>query len=177
MNLDPVMIELDRLRLREWTEEDYDVVHEYAQLEEVVRYQVWGPNDSKATRDFLNRAAAASQETPRKIFELAIEDKESKRVVGGCGLYLRSEDRKIAEIGFTLSPKFWGRGYATEAALGLVEYARALKCNRLYGSTRALNKASVRVLEKVGMVREKVLEKNIKIRGVLMDSYIYGMQV
>ncbi|MER7762352.1 GNAT family N-acetyltransferase [Streptomyces sp. NPDC097619] len=55
------------------------------------------------------------------------------------------------EIGWHLAPAHWGRGYATEAALGAVRYARAAGVGRLVALVAPGHPASARVAEKAGL--------------------------
>jgi RimJ/RimL family protein N-acetyltransferase len=68
------------------------------------------------------------------------------RLVGVCGISLREEG---PELGYWLGVPFWGRGYATEAARAVVDYAFGeLGCETLLSGARVTNPASRRVLEK-----------------------------
>ena len=60
------------------------------------------------------------------------------------------------EIGWRLIPEVWNKGYATEAALACLEYAKTvLKLKELYSFTSLPNKRSERVMQKIGMVKTK----------------------
>jgi len=51
-------------------------------------------------------------------------DKNTNRLVGQCGILVQTiEDVERLEIGYSLLPEFWGRGYASEAALKCKNYA------------------------------------------------------
>ncbi len=68
------------------------------------------------------------------------------RLIGACGLDPREEG---LELGYWFGVPFWGRGYATEAARALVDYAFAdMDCETLLSGARVSNPASRRVLEK-----------------------------
>jgi RimJ/RimL family protein N-acetyltransferase len=68
------------------------------------------------------------------------------RLIGACGIDPREEG---PELGYWLGAPFWGRGYATEAARALVDYAFAdIGCETLLSGARVTNPASRRVLEK-----------------------------
>jgi RimJ/RimL family protein N-acetyltransferase len=69
-------------------------------------------------------------------------------LVGSCGLGRRPSGN--VELGYWISRPFWGRGFATEAGLSLVQIARALGIGRLEASHFIDNPASGRVLEKLG---------------------------
>ncbi|MFD2520442.1 GNAT family N-acetyltransferase [Emticicia soli] len=68
----------------------------------------------------------------------------------------------IIEIGYSLFEEHWGKGYATEMAEAMVDYAlKALKPQKLIGFVDSRNPASMRVLEKVGLSKEnEELERN-----------------
>ena len=91
------------------------------------------------------------------------------------------EERKYYKVGFGyhLARPEWGQGYATEAARALVEWALGQRrIFRIWTVCDVGNAASVRVLEKLGMVREGVL-KRWSIRPNLSleprDSYCYAL--
>jgi RimJ/RimL family protein N-acetyltransferase len=69
-------------------------------------------------------------------------------LVGSCGLGRRPSG--AVELGYWIARPFWGRGFATEAGLALIDIARTLGFARLEGSHFLDNPASGRVLEKLG---------------------------
>jgi RimJ/RimL family protein N-acetyltransferase len=69
-------------------------------------------------------------------------------LVGSCGLGRRPSG--AVELGYWIARPFWGCGYATEAAVALIDIARALGFTQLEGSHFLDNPASARVLEKLG---------------------------
>ncbi len=59
----------------------------------------------------------------------------------------------LIEIGYRLVPPQWGQGFATEAASALLRYAfQDVKMDRIVGVADPENKASCRVLEKIGLL-------------------------
>ena len=70
------------------------------------------------------------------------------QLVGSCGLGRRPSGS--IEMGYWIGRSFWGRGYATEACIALVDIARALGLPSLEGSHFIDNPASARVLDKLG---------------------------
>ena len=78
------------------------------------------------------------------VFELS-----SGNLIGCCGL--RPYRGGKYEIGFHLRPQFWGKGYATEAATAVIDYAfSALKAEALFAGHNPNNVASSKVLLKLG---------------------------
>lgn len=77
--------------------------------------------------------------------------KENQSVIGFCGLkYLHELD--AVDVGFRFLPRYWGRGFATEACAASIAFGfDVLKLQCIIGLVLAENTASIRVLEKVGM--------------------------
>ena len=69
-------------------------------------------------------------------------------LVGSCGLIRKASG--IIVLGYWIAREHWGRGYATEAGLQMIEIARTLGLERLDASYFVDNPASGRVLEKLG---------------------------
>ena len=99
----------------------------------------------------------------------AISFKQSNQLIGYCGIAIEQIDNKDErEIGYRLDPKFWGQGLATEAASAAIRYGlEQLKFPYILGIVERENKASVRVLEKLGMQHQR----ETIFLGVEMDVY------
>jgi RimJ/RimL family protein N-acetyltransferase len=81
-----------------------------------------------------------------------------------------------AEIGYALGRAHRGRGYATEAARGLLAYAFAeLGLHRVQATTSPDNRASWRVMERLGMRREGRLREAAPQGGAWSDVLVYGI--
>jgi RimJ/RimL family protein N-acetyltransferase len=91
---------------------------------------------------------------------------------------IRVNDFK-ADVGYALSPRFWGEGVATEALSSLVEWASAQSSiYRIWAVCDVDNLASSRVLEKVGMQREGLLRRytmHPNISAEPRDCYCYAI--
>jgi len=96
--------------------------------------------------DFILSANRGSDTT----FVVALRDgRGNAQVIGSCGF--TQMDRHPPEIGYWLGAKFWGKGYATEAARAVIDHAFTdLDCDALHSAARVTNPASRRVLEKCG---------------------------
>lgn len=96
--------------------------------------------------------------------------------IGGIGAMAGSDIyRRTADFGYWLGEPFWGRGLATACAAALVQHLGAARqFARLQAPVFAWNPASMRVLEKVGFVREGVLRHSVTKDGVLTDSVMYA---
>ncbi len=171
----PVRLETNRLVLREWVEEDWGAVHEYASDPQVVRYMPWGPNTEQDTKDFVKRSMSYQRDVPRIHYELAVTMKENSPLIGGCGIHVH-DAKGVCMIGYCFNQRFWGRGYATEAANMLLAFGfRKLKAHRIRAVADPANMASIRVLEKIGMKYEGRLREHQFVRGEWWDLVQYAV--
>ncbi len=66
----------------------------------------------------------------------------------------------VVEIGWTLLPAFWGRGYATEAARAALAYGfEIVGLEEIVSFTMVENRASRRVMERIGMTYDREIER------------------
>lgn len=97
--------------------------------------------------------------------------KSAGAAVGICGLF-RRDGLADTDIGFSTLPQYCGRGYGFEAASAVVEHARIdVRLTRLTALVSPQNVASVRLIEKLGMMFEKM----IRIPGDAADVRLYAM--
>jgi RimJ/RimL family protein N-acetyltransferase len=93
----------------------------------------------------------------RREVHFALENQESGLFLGAIGLVLAPE--RAAELGYWVGRPYWGRGYATEAALAVVAYGfRDLGLEHIQARVLVRNPRSARVLEKTGMGHERRAE-------------------
>ncbi|MBK8554404.1 MAG: GNAT family N-acetyltransferase [Lewinellaceae bacterium] len=86
----------------------------------------------------------------------AVEEKESGSFVGWAGLKLVTTETNghvnFYDIGYRLIRRFWGKGFATEAALASLSYGfSVLQIPEIYASADCENIASNTILEKIGL--------------------------
>jgi len=95
-----------------------------------------------------------TQNGPRKLVHLclAIVDKETQGFIGWCGLDHLDQAKNHPVLFYLLKASYWGKGLATEAARGVLDYAfRELDLARIDGGAAFENIASKRVMDKIGM--------------------------
>lgn len=97
-------------------------------------------------------------------------------LVGGIGLIPMTDVHSgTANLGYWLGEPYWGRGLAARAVSALLPYAfDELLFIRLQALVYSGNPASMRVLEKNGFVREGVMRKHVRKRGVIHDAALYA---
>jgi RimJ/RimL family protein N-acetyltransferase len=83
-------------------------------------------------------------------------DRTDGAVVGHCGFHGAPEDVGRAEIGYTVLAAERGRGFATEAARALIDYAATGKVATVFATVAPGNAASLRVVQKLGFTQTGV---------------------
>jgi ribosomal-protein-alanine N-acetyltransferase len=105
----------------------------------------------------------------------AITEKKSEELVGSIGLTI-NPDHDHAELGYWIGKSYWNRGYATEAAKAMLGFGFGeLNLERIHAHCLTRNKASGKVLLKLGMQHEGRLRKHIKKWNKLEDIEMYGI--
>jgi [ribosomal protein S5]-alanine N-acetyltransferase len=153
-----VVIETDRLLLRKFTEDDASLLYELNLDPEVIRYTHDPMTDVEHARKVLVEIILP-QYSLYDYGRWAVHLKPNLEFIGWCGLKYLSETSEV-DLGYRLLKKFWGRGYATEAARGCIEYGFvSLNLQQIVGRALAANLSSIKVLEKCGMefLREEVM--------------------
>ncbi|WP_047414106.1 GNAT family N-acetyltransferase [Cellulophaga sp. Hel_I_12] len=101
-------------------------------------------------------------------------EKETGKLIGHCGLLVQNVDGKIElEIGYSLLPKFWNKGYATESAKKCRDFAFENKfSDSLISIISLTNKPSESVALKNGMHVSKVTDyRNNKVNIFRIYEY------
>lgn len=96
---------------------------------------------------------------------------DGEAVIGDCGFHVDDEHGR-AVMGYTIRPKYWNQGYATEAIAAMLDYAfagRVPAVHRMTADHYVENPASGRACEKLGMVREGIMRGFMKKDGEFRD--------
>lgn len=171
-----MILETNRLLLRDFTEDDWPALHAVESLPEVARYQDFDPRTEDESRAYVIAASKDGEEDPRQTYDLAVILRGEGRLIGRCGLGISNADIGEAVLWYTLHPEHWGHGYTTEAARAIVDFGfRELGLHRIWADCDPANIGSWRVLEKLGMRCEGHLRENARIKGEWVDSLIYAI--
>jgi RimJ/RimL family protein N-acetyltransferase len=170
-------IETARLTLRSFTEDDLDDLYAYHSRPDVARYLHWEARDLAQARQAL---AEQCQETTLDDEDdwltFAVVWREVGRVVGEVGLKLVSREHRQGETGFIFNPDYQGRGLATEAAERMLAIGfDGLGWHRITGCCDARNRASARLMERIGMRREAHLRHSEIVKGEWADELVFAI--
>lgn len=147
----PPELETPRLRLRPRTQADFEACLAMDLDPRVARF-IWGtPPDPEVHREVLRGRFAPDWPARGGIW--VVEERAAPGFLGWCGLF-PLEETGLIEIGYRYITKAWGRGIATEAAARVLDHGfRSYAFDPIVAVSRPENRASQRVLEKLGLSR------------------------
>lgn len=110
-----------------------------------------------------------------KSYEFAVTDKQTGQLSGAIAL---SNNPRFdhGELAYWIGEEYWGKGYATEAAQAMLQFAfQEKQYHKVFARYFASNPASGKVLEKIGMKKEGTFADHIKKEGRYEDLIYYGI--
>jgi RimJ/RimL family protein N-acetyltransferase len=145
-----------RLSLRQWRASDLEPFAELNADEQVMRY--FTSLASRAESDAVAERARAN--IARDGWGLwAVEVRGVAEFIGLVGLNRVGFDAHFTpaiEVGWRLDRRYWGHGYATEAAQASLDFAfEQLGCSEVVSFTTVTNEPSRRVMERLGMTNDR----------------------
>jgi ribosomal-protein-alanine N-acetyltransferase len=167
-------LETERLILRPFEDSDATDVFELRKDPEV-SYNLL--SETRSQDESVSWVARAQDSVANKeVYPVAIVLKENRRLMGMCGLFRVSWEHMHAELIYWLGKEFWGKGYMTEAARRTVQFGfEELGLERISVGCFARNKASARIIEKLGFTPEGVARHAYCKDGEFLDELRFGM--
>ena len=171
-----MILTTDRLLLRDFVESDWKAVLAYQQDPLYLRYNEWTSRTAEEVRQFTQMFLDHQKQLPRIKFQFAVTLKSTGQLIGNCGVRRDSPETREGDIGYELDPKFWGSGFATEAARAVLHFGFShMHLHRVSAWCIAENVASARVLEKVGMRLERRASDHQYFKGRWWDTLSYAI--
>lgn len=170
-------VETARLVIRELAEDDLDALHAWRR-HPAYRRHLPMPRQTRAAVEAELDAILRDQADYRRLrYLLGVVERKSGRMLGEAILKLGPALRhRQAEIGWAVAEDAKGRGYATEIGKALLDAAFGqLRLHRVFAMCSTENRASRRVMEKLGMREEALLREHFRARERWWSSHIYAM--
>jgi len=166
----------ERLKIRQFTKNDYSALHEYLSDKQTYKYEPGKPiTIEKAKKLCIERSK-------NKIFS-AVELISEHKIIGHIYFNIIEPKHLLTyEIGFIFNKKYQGKGFATEAIQYFIDN-QFLKSNihKIIAHCNPKNIKSWKLLERLNFKREGKLRKNIFFNKdknnnpIWLDTYEYGL--
>jgi len=131
-----------------------------------------------AREEFVRRVAARPRSFDGRAvgrFEWLVLVRGRQQPVGWVSLRIGEHANGSAEIGYSLVMNARGNGYATEAALAVIEAAFATDLSQVEACCVPANAPSRRLLEAIGFTQMRVQSNGAVVRGKAVDICVYRM--
>lgn len=171
----PVLpIRTERLVLRPYAESDLDALLAYYSRPEVARHLLTQPWTPAVGRDVIaKRVRGTGLEAPGRALAVVVE--HEGRVIGDVGLWATDETGAKGEMGWVFHPDVAGCGFATEAAVAVLEVGFGrYGMHRIVAQLDARNIASAALCERLGMQLETRGRQDWWSKGEWSDSLVYA---
>ena len=128
-------------------------------------------SDIRQSVEFLKPCATRWESGEEFCWVITV--KPESRADGAIACRVRGH---AVDFGYVLNRKYWGQGYATEAARAAVAWAMSLSgVYRVWATCDTENRASVRVLEKTGLLLEERLRRvRPNISMIPRDTFVFA---
>jgi len=166
-------LETRRLILRRIKENDYMDIYEYSSDSEVTKYLTWYPHTSlKETKDYTNYLQ--KRYDSGKFFDWGLVCKDDGKFIGTCGFTSINLNKNTCEVGYVLSKKYWGKELIPESLDCVMEFAfNYFGFDKVEARYLDGNSNSRRVMQKAGMVLEKIDYNILHVKGEYKTVYTY----
>lgn len=166
--------ETQRLKIVKYRIEFIHDAFQFYNDEETMKYA--GPDMHKTiaeTEDFVKNIINPGHETSLLLW--AVLHKDDKKMIGDISLN-PDYKHKYASLGSILNKNYLHKGIMTEATLPIFRYAfNDLGLNRIEAQICSHHIASVKYVEKLGLINEGLLRQNFMIQGTLFDSFMFAL--
>ncbi|MFZ9886911.1 MAG: GNAT family N-acetyltransferase [Myxococcota bacterium] len=166
----------ERFRLRPLEHSDAPAIFAYASDPEVSRYTAWEPHNHVEDAVAFVQSYAFPRYAQGLPDPLGIVHRGQQLVVGTVGCFRVTPDMRTMELAYALAQSLWGRGIIVETSAAVLDFVFAhFPTERVQARCKVENKASARVMEKLGMQREGVLRAALFHRERYWDMAVYSI--
>ena len=169
------VLETERLVLRNLTKED--------------KYDLFESRSNPTTMQYIPRPIAKTVDDVSQLIDIilgytatnerinwAVTEKGNDKLIGFIGYPNFKHESLRAEIGYMLNPNYTGKGIAYEALKAIIDYGfNTIGLHSIEAIIRTENKASVKLIEKAGFVKEAHFKDYIFHNGQFYDEFVYSL--
>lgn len=146
-------------------------------MPETDEYNALGiPKNIEETKSVILPWVAENGLNNIRNFTFAIDSNLNGNFIGLFGLKLGNEKYRRAEVWYKIHPDYWKKGVATEVLAKMIDYGfDVLKLHRIEAGCAVGNIGSIKVLEKVGMIREGRGRQILPLKSGWSDNFEYAI--
>ena len=134
------------------------------------------PKTFDEVTDFITKKVSSTIDVVDTWHQLVINNIDNDRIIGDVGIHFFDSDKYQVEIGCTLDKQYHGKGYATEALAGTVDFLfNELNKRRIVTSIDPRNIKSIELMQRLGFRKEAHFIESILIDGVSVDDIVYAV--
>ncbi|MDX1829685.1 MAG: GNAT family protein [Lutibacter sp.] len=173
--MEKVIIETLRLRLRPIDNKDAVELFKYRSDAVTNKFQGWIPKELEDAYEFIKKTSTEI-DIVDSWFQFVIIERNSNELVGDIGVHFLDTDKKQVEIGITLDKNQQGKGFATEALKGTIDFLfNKLNKHRITASIDPENNKSIELFERLGFRKEAHFRESLLINGEWADDLIFAI--
>lgn len=170
-----MQLKTKRLTLRQIKLSDQQGLFAYRSDKQTNKYQGWIPETLEEVASFLSKISK-TYNNPDSWFQFAIIENSSGHLIGDLGIRFLEEGSRQAELGCTLNKNFHGKGYANEALTAVMNSLFLdLDFHRIFASIDPNNKASIKMMEKLGFRKEAHFKESLLLNGQWVDDVVFAI--
>ncbi|MDD7793298.1 GNAT family N-acetyltransferase [Clostridium sp. 'White wine YQ'] len=174
-----IKLETERLIIRDHIEEDINSLHSLISNDEAMYYlpEIKTHTLDESMENLYEAIKEANLENRAKFF-FGIIIKATNEYVGEIGytITINSLKGKVVNLGYFILPKFWGKGFVTEAAREVISYAFSQEdIIKIETGCVTENVGSEKVMKKLGMIKEAEFKQHVLLNFQLLDRVEYRL--
>ncbi len=168
-------IKTSRLRIEPLSEEDSAEFATYRSDPGIARYQSWdSPYSQAKALELIESQAGMNLPAKGEWLQLGVYLIETGELIGDLALHALEETEPSFELGYTISKRFQGQGFAKEAAAALIEYLiLQVDAKQFIATPDRRNLPSIKLLQSLGFAQrpEKSWDEFFKGENVTVDYF------
>lgn len=175
MNLKPILIETQRLKLTGYSSADMTIIFENFGKGEIMK--LLGHRSEEDYQKEESKYKNGYSSYNRDFILFLLTDKLTNTIIGRCGLHNWNREHSRAEIGYNISEEnFKRKGFMTEAVSAIIDYGfNKLHLHRIEALVGSNNVPSLRIIESHHFINEGLLRQHYFIGDKYEDSILFSL--
>ncbi len=163
-----MFIKSQRIVIREFEPHDWQAIYAYTSDKNVMKYIPEGVFSEEDAKNFVSKNMDDAKNFPVVLID--------ENILIGHMVFHPYFGKHTYEIGWVFNPKYYNKGYASEAAQALLNYGfKDMQLHRIIATCQPQNIPSYKVMEKIGMRKEGYFKQCIPHGDDWWDEYYYAV--